>query len=839
MAAKSDQPANSRFSNRLRGALQVLALLGVYFLAGKFGLSLASINASASAVWPPTGIALAALLLYGNRLWPGVFLGAFLVNLTTQGSVATSLGIASGNTLEAVVGAMLVRRFASGANAFGRAQDIFKYAGLAAFLSTTLSATLGVTTLCLGGYAQWQQFAEIWLTWWLGDLVSNLIIAPAVVIWKTRGVSRLTAKRWAEAAALLLAILLTGYLLLLGRTAPSQTHAPLGFLTIPPLLWAAFRFGRRGAITSSLILSGIALWGTLHGFGPYVGPVPNQSLIYLQAFMGTSTLTALVLAGLLSERKRGESVLKESEARFRAFFDNAAVGAVQLDAQGRIALVNDVFCQITGYPREELLGMNPLELDHPTDQERDREHLAGFLAGTIAKYDVEKRYVRKDGRVIWVHVTVGIIRELGVRGLRTASIIEDITAHRIAQDELAQSRHELAAILESAMDAIITINDEQRIVLFNPAAERMFGIPAEKALGHAIDRFIPMNSRVAHRKHIEHFGETGQTHRAMGHLGALSGLRADGQEFPIEASISQVEVAGRKFFSVILRDITARRRDEEELRRARDELARTNQDLERKVQERTAKLREMIGELQHVSYAMVHDIRAPLRAMQNYASIAEYDLGECERPDLVDYLRRIRASAERMDALVLDALSYNRAVLEELPLEPVDLEKLVPEIIRAYPNLQPPKAQIRIEGSLPVVLGSKAGLTQCFSILLGNAVKFVAPGIQPQVRIWMQDLAQLSHPLDAASPSAHKDRRVRVWIEDNGIGIPQEWHLRIFDMFQRVEAGYEGTGIGLAIVRKTMERMAGQVGVESEPGKGSRFWLDLTSQAKQMAPPET
>ena len=161
-----------------RTLTEILVLAAVYFCAGKLGLSLAYIHASASAVWPPTGIALAALLLWGYKLWPGIFLGAFLVNITTQGSVATTFGIAAGNMLEALLGAWAINRFANGAKAFERARNIFKFVLLAPILSTAVSATFGVTSLTLGGFAQWDQYAPIWFTWWLGDAVGDLIVAP-------------------------------------------------------------------------------------------------------------------------------------------------------------------------------------------------------------------------------------------------------------------------------------------------------------------------------------------------------------------------------------------------------------------------------------------------------------------------------------------------------------------------------------------------------------------------------------------------------------------------------------------------------------------------------------
>src|SRR2546427_106420 len=163
-----------------------LAVLGgVYFAAGKLVLRLAFEDASATAVWPPTGIALAAMLLYGYRVWPAIFVGAYLVNATTEGSVWTSLGIAAGNTLEGLLGVWLVRRWASGRDVFARAWDIFKFVALAGLFSTTVSATVGVTSLATAGYANWERFGVIWLTWWLGDVAGALVVTPVLVLWGT------------------------------------------------------------------------------------------------------------------------------------------------------------------------------------------------------------------------------------------------------------------------------------------------------------------------------------------------------------------------------------------------------------------------------------------------------------------------------------------------------------------------------------------------------------------------------------------------------------------------------------------------------------------------------
>jgi len=220
----------------------------------------------------------------------------------------------------------------------------------------------------------------------------------------------------------------------------------------------------------------------------------------------------------------------------------------------------------------------------------------------------------------------------------------------------------------------------------------------------------------------------------------------------------------------------------------------------------------MINELQHVSYAITHDMRAPLRAMSAFADMLGEKAATGATPaETQEYCRRILVAAERLDKLILDALQYNKTVLLELPLEPVDLSNFTSDLIKTYPNFQPDKADIRIEGPLPVVLANEALLTQCLSNLLRNAVKFVASGVRPEVRISAEDRGAMT----------------RIWVKDNGIGIPAQAQQRLFKMFQRLTHDYEGTGIGLAIVRKVVERMGGNVGAESEPGRGSRFWFEL------------
>jgi diguanylate cyclase (GGDEF)-like protein len=284
----------------------VAGLAVVYFVAGKLGLQLAYVHASATAVWPCTGIAIAALLVFGYWVWPGILIGAFVVNLTTAGSVETSVGIAIGNTLEGLAGCYLVSRFAGGKEAFARAQDIFKFALLAGMVATSVSATIGVVTLAAAGFADWAAFGSMWCTWWLGDAVGAVTVTPLLLLWWENPRLRWTRQQITELAFLFLGLFATGWVVF-GKPFHSELkNYPLEYLCIPFLIWAAFRFGRRKAATALCVLSMIAVWGTLHGYGPFARESQNASLLLMQAFMGIMAVTTLALAAEVTEHKRAE-----------------------------------------------------------------------------------------------------------------------------------------------------------------------------------------------------------------------------------------------------------------------------------------------------------------------------------------------------------------------------------------------------------------------------------------------------------------------------------------------------------------------------------------------------
>jgi diguanylate cyclase (GGDEF)-like protein len=287
----------------------IAGLGAVYFVAAKLGLKLAFVYPSASSVWPGTGIALSAILLLGYRVWPGVFIGAFLANVTTAGSVTTSLGIALGNTLEGLIGARFLHCFANGRDAFDRARDILKFVFLAATLSTVISATIGVTSLSLGGFLQSKDFGRIWFTWWLGDTIGSILLTPLLVLWSINPRIRWNLSQICERILFLSLFVLLNLVIFGGVTPLSQENYPLEFLCLPFFIWTAFRFSQRETAAAVVVLGALALWGTLHGYGPFVTRTSQESLLLLQLFMGVQSVMSLVLSALVAEYRQVETQL--------------------------------------------------------------------------------------------------------------------------------------------------------------------------------------------------------------------------------------------------------------------------------------------------------------------------------------------------------------------------------------------------------------------------------------------------------------------------------------------------------------------------------------------------
>ncbi len=295
----------------------------IYFVCAKAGLALASINPSATPIWPATGFALAVLILRGHGLWPAVFLGALVANATTAGSLYTSFAIATGNTLEAVVGSQLVNAFAGGRNTFSTPANVAKFA-LISMASTTLSASIGVGSLALGGYAEWPNFLPIWTTWWLGDSAGALVVTPVLILWYLGDFRSMEASEWIQSILVFTMAALIGLIAFSPLITQIPNRGPLAFLAVLPLMWAALGRDQRDTATVAAILSCFAVWGTVLEHGPFAQTSVNESFLLLLAFMISTVVPSLALSADITERKRHQHhiqlVMRELSHRSKNLF---------------------------------------------------------------------------------------------------------------------------------------------------------------------------------------------------------------------------------------------------------------------------------------------------------------------------------------------------------------------------------------------------------------------------------------------------------------------------------------------------------------------------------------
>ena len=377
-----------------------------------------------------------------------------------------------------------------------------------------------------------------------------------------------------------------------------------------------------------------------------------------------------------------------------------------------------------------------------------------------------------------------------------------------SENDLEAQKEWLRITLTSIGDGVIVTDPEGRVVLMNPEAEWLSGWTLADALHHPLSEVFKIVNEETRATVENPVAKVLVEKKTIGLANHTVLISRTGDEWPIEDSAAPILDPQGETLGVVLVF-----HDASGARLAQKSLKAYSEELEKTVAERTLSLQQTVSELQAFSYSVSHDLRSPLRAMQGFAEAVLEDYREKLDAQGQDYLTRIKAAAVRLDRLIVDLLSYTRMSRDETPLEPLDLDKIVREIVANESCLQPPAAEVRVDGPLSRALGRESALNQVITNLLGNAVKFVREGETPKIRVWAEE----------------RGPHVRLWIEDKGLGIPESDREKIFQMFVQLNdpTKFGGTGVGLAIVKKAMQIMQGSVGVEAVEGGGSRFWLEL------------
>ncbi len=453
----------------MRRALQVALLAAVYFAAAKVSLLVAIPPGYATAVWPPSGIALAALLLWGTRLWPGIWLGSFAANVTIEGAMLASVVIATGSSLQAYVIVTLLRRRLGVLRRFERIQDVAIFVGLVvggAVIAPTL-ALLPLATLY--PLPAWD-LASNWWTWWQGDACGMLLVTPLVLTWSVPGMTW-TREKVLEALAFAVLLLVAGDLVFTGSAGRT-------FVMTPFVVWAAFRFGQREVTTTSAVICAMALWYTLGRYsGPFADVPRNESLLLLLVFVSTVVVTGLMLCALLAQlhaaREELETrvaqrtrALAESERRFRLLVESVLDYAIyMLDADGRIASWNAGAERIKGYNAEEIMGQHVSRFYLPEDVAADKPARDLATAAREGHLAEEGGRVRKDGSTFWASVVTTAVRDDTGLLLGYAKVTRDLTERRRVEAEMLRAKTEAERASESKSQFLANMSHELRTPL--------------------------------------------------------------------------------------------------------------------------------------------------------------------------------------------------------------------------------------------------------------------------------------------------------------------------------------------------------------------------------------
>jgi PAS domain S-box-containing protein len=570
----------------------------------------------------------------------------------------------------------------------------------------------------------------------------------------------------------------------------------LFFAAVIVAKWYGGRIPGIVAIILSSLVAEYFIVPPIHSFR-----LDTAGAIELTTFLAVAFLSTWLMTGL----RRREAAILENESQLLKMFGECPVAVlIHRWSDKTFINVNEEFTQLTGWPRDEVLGRTTIDLN--LIDENDALSLRNELEKGRSLSDKEVIIRTRNGQIRYVIMgTVLVDMHNGPHAITT---FVDITARKKADEELRRSEQQLAGVINSAMDGIITIDSDQNIVLFNSAAEKMFGCAADKALGTPIDRFIPTRFRLAHRGHIKDFGKTNVTRRSMSLPGTIFGLRNDDEEFPIEASISQLETDGQKFYTVILRDITERKQLEDQFRQSQ-------------------KL-EAIG---HLAGGIAHDFNNLLTAINGYGDLALRKLKEGD--PVRDNIREVRIAGDRAAGLTRQLLAFSRKQV----LQPVvyNINNVIEGLEKMFRRIIPENVIFRIilEPELGNIKTDPGQMEQVLMNLAVNARDAMPHGgtltIETQ-NVFLDEDYVSQHIEIIPGPF------IRVTITDTGDGMDEQTRLRIFEPFFTTKEIGKGTGLGLSTVYGIVKQSGGDIMVYSELEHGTTFKIYLPRVNENIEP---
>jgi PAS domain S-box-containing protein len=815
-------------NQKLTTFTRVVVLIALYFVGGLIGKRTTFLSGSVVLVWPPAGIALAAILLFGYRFWPGVALGAVLFSFINGMPFGFfTFGTAIGNTMGAIICAFLLKRIVVFDNAMERTRDVTGYIGLACFLGTTVNAAFNVVSLAYSGAVAWDNLFSITLVWWVPNALAGLVVAPFLITWATPSATRWNARLIGE-AVICGAGLVGGTLISFNSWfVYGIQNYPMAYLPFPFLVWGAMRFGQRGATAGTLLVSALAIYSLLRGTGPFVTNTEKDSLMLIGSYIGILAVTNMLLAAAAAERRAAERAASESEKCFRAVVEDQTDLICRFKPDGLLTFVNDTFCRFHAKSREELIGTNFFQ----TLSEEDAAVPLSYINSLPPDEPVisfDHRLSSPDGQVVWHQYRVRRLFHNTDDTREFQAVIQDITQRKQSDQALRASEEKYRSLIDHVPDVVWTADSNRDLLYISGNAVKVLGYGSEELLEKGRQLWMD-------RIHPEDAARVRQAYQK---------LFSAGEKFDVEYRICRKDgewiwlynraLATRPGGGIMcadgtFKDITQRRQAEAALRHAKEAAESAN-----------------LAKSQFLAN-MSHELRTPLNAIIGFSEIlSDKTFGDLNARQL-KYSNNILNSGRHLLQLINDILDLAKveAGRVELMRNTFAVTKAMHEvqtIVKTLANKKGISLELEVGANLPLLHADEAKFKQVMYNLLSNAIKFTPDGGRVTVTAAFQNEANGdSRP---ASKIALAGEALRVEVTDTGIGIQARDQERVFKEFEQVDSSYgrqqQGTGLGLALTQRLIEMHGGRIWVESEgiEGKGSTFTFLIPIPKVEVKPPQ-
>jgi len=786
-------------TSRLSVAIAIL-----YSLVAYGSLQLAFEGTNASPVWPPSGIAFTAIWFFGYRIWPGIWLGAFIANIlvfmhsgwTAIPAVPVSALIAVGNSLEALFGVFLLRNFTEETVELSKITDIFKFV-FAVLVACLTSATIGTSAVYFSHPAAGVSFDMIWFTWWLGDVVGILVIASIFLTFHRKLWQINSWQSALEAVLVTLVLIIVNAGVFMGKFPEFGFYSHVTYLVLPFAIWATYRFGFPGATVSLLSTAVIAVVGSMLHLGPFVGQRVQEELVIVECFIGVIAVTVLTLAAASYERQKAEEDVKYSEARFRSLVENSFEVIALVDTQAKVLYTSPSTKNILGHDNSELVGRSMFEFMHPQDISGIFEIFQGLLKSPGAITHAICRMQRKDGSWRWMEGSGHNLLHDPAIGAIVINY-RDITERKLSQEQFEQ-------VVEFSPVANIMINKEGKIQLVNKTTETLFGYSREELLKMKIENLVPEQFRNKHPSFREGF-QVDPIARPMGAERELYALRKDNRQIPVEIGLTPIETEQGLCVLASIVDIAQRKKAEEILKRDKESLELLVDERSKELIKTQKELKQFsrLADIGTLAATVAHELRNPLGVIH----LAAYNLKK-ERIELNanKHLVNIEKKVWEGNQIIDNLLSYARIKIpnyENVHILPI-LDECVASVQGRFGE-KGIKIEKKYEEGLDYIDTDPNQIREIFLNILNNACQAIAA---PDGKV----------ELRAGREGQREGDMIKISVQDTGIGIAQEDMDKIFEPFFTRKS--KGTGLGMTICNELVQLHQGKIEIKSQVGVGT------------------